>query len=553
MIETLQISNYALIEKLEVEFDPGFNIITGETGAGKSIILGALGLIMGERADLRTVRDPGRKTVVEAVFSLGGRSDINAMLEEADVDTDPERCILRRELTAKGGSRAFINDTPVNLTVLRDVALRLTDIHSQHQNMLLGNPDYQLNLVDAMADNGGLLEEYTKAYRLYRKALEKYRSTRDMVTRSRNEAEYLGYQLEQLDALNIQAGEQHELERMRDLLANAGQIKEDTAAVLDNLQGSTDICAALQRASERLERMSDIFDSAPELSARLAAAKVEIQDIVETLADFDNSVKANPGELDNIEDRLGRLYSLEAKHHVDSDTELARLRDTLRSQLEAITNSDETLGRLEEEARKAKRQAVMVARTLSERRVAAAEKLAASIVAKATPMGMPNLRCAIELTPGKLTATGMDSVQMMVAFNKNQPPMPVGKTASGGESSRVMLAVKAIVAEKMQLGTLIFDEVDTGVSGDIANRMGLMMAQLARNAQVITITHLPQVAARGSRHLKVYKHDDETSTMTEVSLLDREARERELALMLSGDADSQTALETARALLDERQ
>lgn len=552
MIESLHISNYALIEKIDIAFDRGLNIITGETGAGKSIILGALGLIMGDRADLRTMRSRDTKTVVEAVFNISGVDGINDMLADADVDTDPERLILRRELTRSGSSRAFVNDTPVKLDMMREVALRLLDIHTQHQNLLLTDSGFQLSVVDALAGTSGLLADYRRAYDAYREALGKYRRTADMLKRNKSEQEYLAYQLQQLDELNLKEGEQEELERSRDILSNAGKIKDTVSEAISYLSEPQSVTESLMRAASQLQHLGDVYDDATELSERLTAARLDIEDVMDSMRRFSDNLDADPYALQEVEDRLSTIYSLETKHHVDDDSALIALRLRLREQLETITNGDEALAALEEAAKAAKKKAVILARQLSEKRASVIPDLTAMLLERARPLGMSNLRFEVMLSQGKLTPTGLDSVEFMFAFNKNQPLMPVGKTASGGEISRVMLALKSVIAERMHLPTLIFDEVDTGVSGDIAGRMGAMMQEMAAHAQLITITHLPQVAARGNRHIKVFKHDNDTSTLTDIRVLDNGQRRAELALMLSGDADNATALATADTLLERK-
>lgn len=552
MIESLHISNYALIEKIDIAFDRGLNIITGETGAGKSIILGALGLIMGDRADLRTMRSRDTKTVVEAVFNISGVDGINDMLADADVDIDPERLILRRELTRSGGSRAFVNDTPVKLDMMREVALRLLDIHTQHQNLLLTDSGFQLSVVDALAGTSGLLADYRRAYDAYREALGKYRRTADMLKRNKSEQEYLAYQLQQLDELNLKEGEQEELERSRDILSNAGKIKDTVSEAISYLSEPQSVTESLMRAASQLQHLGDVYDDATELAERLTAARLDIEDVMDSMRRFSDNLDADPYALQEVEDRLSTIYSLETKHHVDDDSALIALRLRLREQLETITNGDEALAALEEAAKAAKKKAVILARQLSEKRASVIPDLTAMLLERARPLGMSNLRFEVMLSQGKLTPTGLDSVEFMFAFNKNQPLMPVGKTASGGEISRVMLALKSVIAERMHLPTLIFDEVDTGVSGDIAGRMGAMMQEMAAHAQLITITHLPQVAARGNRHIKVFKHDNDTSTLTDIRVLDNGQRRAELALMLSGDADNATALATADTLLERK-
>ena len=548
MIRSLHITNYALIRSIDIDFDAGLNIITGETGAGKSIILSALGLLMGDRADTKAVRDPSAKTVVEAVFDIDGLTDINAQLRVNDLDVMGNTLIIRRELTTRGGSRAFINDTPVNLALLRQISEQLLDIHSQHQNLMLTDNGYQLRLLDALSDNAPLLAEYQELYTAYRKALKEYVTTRDAVARVSAEAEFLTFQLEELEALNLKPGEQAQLEKDRDLLANVTDIKAGVSGALESLTGPEDVTVCISRCMERLASVADYYEDARQLNDRLLSARIEIADILDSIREYDNNLQADPRELESIEDRLGRIYSLEAKHHLDSDTQLIALRERLSKQLDAVNNSEVTLSELENAAKQAKKAAVLKARELTARRTKVAASFAALLKERAMPLGMENLRCEIVLTPTKLAPAGADAVEFMFAFNKNQPLMPVGKTASGGEISRVILAIKSIVADRMHLPTMIFDEIDTGVSGDIAARMGAMMKDISLSSQVITITHLPAVAARGDIHFRVFKHDDERSTLTQIQRLSGEERVTELAQMLSGAA-SEEAVAAARALL----
>jgi DNA repair protein RecN (Recombination protein N) len=550
MISSLHISNYALISSLDIEFHKGFNIITGETGAGKSIILGALSLILGGRADLRTVRDVTQKTVVEAIIDITNHKQINDQLTDSDIDTLENQCILRRELTSKGGSRAFINDTPVTLQMLRSIAVQLIDIHSQHQNLMLADNLYQLSIIDSLANNEELLKQYGEAYSKYRAALREYTQTRDMLNRNQAEAEYLTYQYEQLEELNLKSGEQEQLEHDREILANITQIKGHIGNALEQLSGTQPVTVAVMHAADEMQHLSEIFEDAADLADRLQSVKIEIQDIIESINQYDGSLTANPAELDAIEQRLGEIYSLETKHHVDSDDQLIALKEQLKKQLETINNGDEALAILEEKAKKAKKTAVLIARQISSQRIKTATQFASILKERAMPLGMDNIRCEIAMTTGKLTSTGIDNVEFMFAFNKNQPLMPIGKTASGGEISRVILAIKSIIVESMHLPTIIFDEVDTGVSGDIANKMAELMDSISERTQVITITHLPQVAAHGATHFKVYKHDDDNSTLTNIQLLNKEEREAELALMLSGSTTNESALATARMLID---
>lgn len=556
MIRSLHISNYALIDLLDLEPAPGFNIITGETGAGKSIMLGALGLLLGERADLRAMRSADVRCVVEAHFDISPASEIEAILRENDLTgDDAASVILRRELLPGGRSRAFINDTPVTLPLLRRVGTRLVDIHSQHQNLLLADTGYQLEIIDTLAGNDALRREYDEAFGAYRSALKKYTATREMIRRNKADEEFIAYQFGQLEKMNLVPGETEALEAERDMLVNATGIRDRLDAVTGPLADDDgDALGALRRAVDALESLAADYGEENadagwhDLAERLESARLEVADIAATVADKAEGLDADPARLDEIERRLSQLYSLQSKHHVDNADGLIALYDKLGAQLAALADADTILGRLETDARRAKKAAVALAMKLSERRAAAAAAFAAELRAKASPLGMPNLRCEITLTRTRLSSTGADQIQFLFAFNKNQTLTPVGATASGGEISRLMLTVKSILASRMALPTIIFDEVDTGVSGDIANRMADMMAQISRSIQVLTITHLPGVAAMGERHFKVFKQDDESSTSTRVALLDAQGRRRELAVMLAGEVD-EASLGAADALL----
>lgn len=552
MIVSLSISNYALIDHLEIALDDGFNIITGETGAGKSIILGALGMLLGARADARVIRDAQCKSVVEAEFRPDAQLQgvLSPILAEAQVDDGGEVCILRRELSPSGRTRAFVNDTPVTLSFLRQVAVHLVDIHSQHQNLLLADAAYQLSVIDRMAGNAALLADYKAAYSEYKQMLLQYTKTRDMVSRNKADADFIAYQLEELNDMQLRAGEQAELESQRRMLAHAGVLREHLGAATSAL-GASDSGAldALDTAITHCRAMASVIADADDMADRLDSVAIEVKDILDTLAARADGVTADPAMLEAIEERLSRLYSLELKHHVDTVEELIAVRDKMAEQLAAISNSDDVLAALEASARELKRKAMALARELSQRRREAADAFAERLRDMAAPLGMANLRCEVAMTQGKLGADGIDTIELMFAFNKNQKLSSVAATASGGEISRLMLCVKSILAEKMSLPSIIFDEIDTGVSGDIANRIARMMADIARSIQVVTITHLPQVAARGRCHFKVYKEDDDTTTATRISRLDLEQRVSELALMLSGDPHDEAALEAARAML----
>lgn len=554
MIKSLHISNYALISQIDIELCDGLNIITGETGAGKSVMLGALGLLLGGRADMRVVRDSTRKSVIEAVADVSAVRDIESVFAEYEIEPGADGiCILRRELLPGGRSRAFINDSPANLQALKAVSLRLIDIHSQHQNLLLADAAYQLSIIDSMAGNAALRARYAEAYAAYRKTLKAYTDMRELLRRSAADAQYMEYQLEQLEQMELKPNEQSDLEAEREILANATNIKIHLTGALGPLaEDSVNAVGALSEALQHCRALSDVLDEADGLAERLDMARIEVQDIAESLAEMDSRINADPERLDAVEERLSALYSLEVKHHVDNVNQLIALRDSLRTKLEALSGGDDSLAQLENTARKAKKEAMLLARELSATRHEAAQHFAAELTRRAMPLGMKNLRCEVAFMSDKLAPSGFDVVEFRFAFNKNQTPVPIGGAASGGEISRIMLSVKSIIADKMQLPTIIFDEVDTGVSGDVASRMADMMLGLSGRLQVIAITHLPAVAARGNTHFRVYKQDTEETTETHIARLDAGGREREIALMLSGKADDPTAIAAAKSLLNSK-
>ena len=550
MLESLHISNYALIDLIDIDFHPGFNVITGETGAGKSIILGALSLLLGARADTRVVTDPDTKSVIEAVFSVKDYPLLKEFCLQEDIEWDDDRCILRREISPAGRSRAFVNDSPVPLTKLREVSLHLIDIHSQHQNQLLSTPAFQLDVIDTLAGNSSRLKAYQVRFNALREAIKRLKTARARIERSREDEEFTRYQLEQIEELGLQRGEQAELERERDVMTNLASIKEALAKASGALDGDNGGALRLvEKAIEACNDLGDLLDASDAIPERLESAKIELADIASTFSVLDESLGADPAALASIEERLGAIYSLCHKHHVADADGLIDLRDSLREKLRALDSSDETLEELERDARRAKALAREAAQEISNARKEEAERFGRRLTEIAMPLGMKNLRCEISVTPADMTATGCDNVEFMVAFNKNQPLMPVGATASGGEISRLMLSIKSIIASRMQLPSIIFDEIDTGVSGDVANRMGQMMKDISENIQVTTITHLPQVASKGAHQYRVYKEDDEQSTHTRISLLSDEERVRSIAAMLGGADIDETAIAAARSLL----
>jgi DNA repair protein RecN (Recombination protein N) len=553
VLETLHISNYALIDTIDIAFHPGFNVITGETGAGKSIILGALSLLLGARADSRVVSDPSAKSVIEAVFTVSDYPGLKEYCEEADIEWDDDRCILRREVSPSGRSRAFVNDSPVPLSKLQSVAVRLIDIHSQHQNQLLSSPDFQLRVIDVLAGNEPKLREYTTRYNTLRDAIRRLKAVRAQIERNREDEEYTRFQLEQLDELALQPGEQASLEAERDVLLNLSSIKETLSRAGNALSlGVPNALEMIGEAIDSCDSLDSVLDPADDIPARLSSAKIEIADIASTLEGLYENLQADPARLEYVEDRLNTIYSLCHKHHIDDSDKLIELRDTLRDRLRELDNSDDVLAALEREARRAKALAKETATEISEARKQEALRFAETLRETAVPLGMKNLQVEIQVLPADMCATGIDSVNFMAAFNKNQPLMPVGSSASGGEISRLMLSIKAIIASRMQLPSIIFDEVDTGVSGDVANRMGQMMRSISSTIQVTAITHLPQVAAKGDSHYRVFKEDDEHSTHTRIRELDKTERVNAIAAMLGGAEIDNAAIKAAKSLLNNR-
>lgn len=551
MLKSLYISNYALIDTVDIDFHSGFNIITGETGAGKSIMLGALSLILGGRADLKAVRDSGKKSVIEAVFDVTGYPALKEYCVAHDIEWDDAVCILRREIAPAGRSRAFINDSPVTLDLLSHVAMQLVDIHSQHQNQLLTSAEFQLQIIDNLAGNAQLLRDYSKRFHIYRNAVKRLHETKKKIEQNRSDEDFTRFQLEQLDELKLKPGEQEQLEHDRDVLSNMTDIKLTLNGALDALtNSSSNVLSLLGEASGYCEELAKILEDSDNISERLESARIEIQDIAETLTAYDSNLQADPDELEAIEERLNTIYSLEQKHRVDTVDQLIELREALREKLDQLENSSYTVEELEKEARRAKASAKELALELSARRREEAIKFEEVLRATAVPLGMKNLQVKVNITTGELTSTGIDKVELLFAFNKNQQLMPVGGTASGGEISRLMLSIKSIIATKMKLPSIIFDEVDTGVSGDVANRMGQLMKSISENIQVTAITHLPQVASKGNAHYKVYKEDDDTSTYTRIKLLTPAERVDELAVMLSGSTVDEAARANARSLLE---
>lgn len=549
MIKQLHISNYALIDRLDIEFADGLTIITGETGAGKSIILGALSLILGERADLKAIRDADSKTIVEATFDIAGYG-LEPFFKEYDIDWDEHECIVRRELSPSGRSRAFVNDTPVALAALRELITRLLDIHSQHNNMLLSNPQFQLSILDSIAGNADLLGNYHKAYAEYREAEQRLAETVTAMERLKQNEDYIRFQLDQLQAMQLQPDEDQQLEALQARLSNITSLKEALWSVENELDGEENgVLAHLTSVVQRLDEAERCLTEISGMSDRVRSSLIDLKDIAQDVGNIMDTLNDDPSELARVDERLSSIYSLMRKHNAQNVNQLIDIQHDYERQLGEIDHNDEMLEQLKSQVEETFKASTAIAADLSANRRQAATKFVKELLSLALPLGMKNLAFDVQLTPVKLSRSGTDHVEFMMAFNKNQRLMPVKETASGGEISRVMLCIKTIIARHMQLPSIIFDEVDTGVSGDVANMIGEMMADIARAIQVIAITHLPQVAANGDHHLRVYKTDNERETLTHVEQLSDQEHVMEIARMLSGKDLNQAAIENAKSLI----
>ena len=549
MIKQLHISNYALIDKLDIRFNDGLTIITGETGAGKSIILGALSLILGERADSKAIRDTSVKTIVEATFGIDGYR-LERFFKDNDIDWDEHECLVRRELAPSGRSRAFINDTPVQLNTLRELSTRLLDIHSQHSNMLLSTSAFQLSILDSIAGNSQLLEEYRNCYQDYREAAKQLESTRNNIEQLRREEDYIRYQLTELQTKQLKPNEDQELEALQAKLSNINELKESLWAVENQLNSEENsILERLSTVAQHLEAAERNLTEVEGMSSRVRNALIDLKDIAQGVSATIDTLNDDPNELLRVDDRLNVIYTLERKHNVQDVNQLLDIQSEYERKLGEIEHNDDIIEELTSRVNATRQEATQLAAQLTAKRQDAAKRFSKELLALAMPLGMKNLAFEVQFTPTELTVSGADSVEFMMAFNKNQRPMPVKDTASGGEISRVMLCIKTIIARHMQLPSIIFDEVDTGVSGDIANRIGEMMLGIAQNIQVIAITHLPQVAANGDHHLRVYKTDTEVETLTRMETLNPDEHVIEVARMLSGKDIDQAAIENAKSLI----
>lgn len=550
MLKRLSISNYALIDQLEIHFEQGLTIITGETGAGKSIILGALALILGERADSSSIRDKERKTVVEASFDIKDYN-LKPFFDDNELDYYDGELIARREINPNGRSRAFVNDGVVALTTLRELMTHLVDIHSQHSNMLLSRPAFQLSILDNIAAHDDALKEYQQLYNRFRDTERQLNDLRDNLSRNLSEEDYLRFQLNQLQEIALQPGEDDELEQQQRRLANASSLKEDLWKVSNMLNGEEQsLIDQLREVQATLANAEQNLSDIEGMGQRVNNSLIDLKDIAQSVAMIEETLSDDPAMLQQVEDRLNTIYSLERKHGVKTVNELLALQQDYESKLSNIDCSEERIAQMEQLLSSQRQEASTLAVKISSARKKAAKQFVSTLQPLAQNLGMKNLSFDINFKLAQLNFTGCDSVEFLFAFNKNQDLMPVKDTASGGEISRLMLCIKSVIARSMNLPTIIFDEVDTGVSGEIANRIGDMMGDIARHIQVIAITHLPQVAAHGTSHLRVFKTDTATSTTTSVQHLSDDEHVTEIARMLSGNEINQAALDNARVLIN---
>ena len=551
MLRQLYIRNFTLIDELDITFKPGFSVITGETGAGKSIILGAIGQILGNRADARMVKAGCDKCVIEAHFDLSNY-DMESFFDDNDIDYEPEDCIIRRELKANGKSRAFINDTPVALTTARELGQQLVDIHSQHQNLLLQKEDFQLNVVDIIAHNSQLLNDYRTLFDGYAKAKAALREKEEECEKDRANEDFLRFQADELVTAKLIDGEQEELEQELETLSHAEDIK-GALFDADNLMSGDDRCIT-QSCKTMLSRLSDIGDVYPairQVTERIDSAYIELKDIARDISNLAESIDFDPARLTMANERLDTIYTLQKKHHVESVAELIAIRDNLTARLNDITNSEDMLEDMRRQVEDMHRKATEAAARLTESRQEAARHVTEQLLAQMTALGMPNARFEIKFETKELAVDGADRISYMFSANKNVPLEPIAQVASGGEVARVMLSLKAMISGAVKLPTIIFDEIDTGVSGRVAEMMAQIMRQMGRaDRQVISITHLPQIAALGTTHYKVEKTDTDDTTISRMRMLGHDERITEIAQMLSGSNISDAAIENAKSLLE---
>jgi DNA repair protein RecN (Recombination protein N) len=549
VLKHLYIKNYALIEQLDIDFETGFSVITGETGAGKSIILGAIGLLLGQRADSKAVKTGCQKCTIEAQFDIS-RYSLNEWFDENELDIEEGECIIRRELTATGKSRGFINDTPVTVQQMKELGEMLVDIHSQHQNLLLQKTDFQLSILDIIADNEQLRSDYHNTFTEYKKNVKELEELKQMLTDSREKEDLMRFQLEELTAANLTDGEQEELEQEQEAATHTEEIKTALYEADNMLNGEGATLDLLRQANSKLSSVTSLYAKIEPLSERMESALIELKDIASEVAREAENIDFNPERMAVVEERLDMIYTLQRKHHKNTIAELLQEQEHLSEIISGIDNSDEAIKDKEQLCQKLLDAASKLAEKLSQTRKKASAKIEKDICKRLEALGMPNVDFQIKIDQGDLTSTGKDVVSFMFSANKGMALRPVAQVASGGEIARLMLSLKALISATVKLPTIIFDEIDTGVSGKIAEKMAEIMKEMGNSGrQVISITHLPQIAALGTYHYKVEKHDTKEITTTIMRQLSNEERIDEIAQMLSGSDITDAAKTNAKELL----
>lgn len=550
MLRQLYIKNFTLIDELDIKLHHGFSVITGETGAGKSIILGAIGLLLGQRADSKTLKHGADRCVIEAHFDLS-RYDLQPFFDDNDIEYDADDTIIRRELTSAGKSRAFINDTPVALSMLKELGEQLVDVHSQHQNLLLSKQDLQLSVIDILANDSSELAAYQQSYGDYQRKKQQLEALEEDIERNRQNVDFLQFQYDELTHANLTAGEQEELEQQAETMSHAEDIKTALYEADHALAGeSQGVVTQVRAAGNALSSISRVMPKTAELAERLDSCRIELKDIADEVSQMLENTDFDPAELDSINNRLDKLYDLEKKYHATTVEELIAQRDTLTQQLSNIENSDDALNELRQQLQQAEQKCRQQADALTKLRCQSAKAIEQQMRTRLAPLGMPNVRFEVSVSKDMLGKNGQDKVSFLFSANTSTPLQPVAQVASGGEIARVMLSLKALISGAVKLPTIIFDEIDTGVSGKMAEKMAEIMQEMgASERQVIAITHLPQIAALGSAHYRVSKEETASGTVSHMQELDRDERIREIAQMLSGSDITDAAIANAKQLL----
>ncbi|MGP1548791.1 MAG: DNA repair protein RecN [Prevotella sp.] len=550
MLTQLYIKNFTLIDELNVDFHPGFSVITGETGAGKSIILGALGLLLGNRADVKTIKEGTQRCIVEGHFDIT-RYALEQFFFENDIDFVGEDCILRREVNSNGKSRAFINDTPVGLNLMKELGEQLIDIHSQHQNLLLQKQDFQLSVVDIIAKNQSLLTQCKKEYAEYNDSKSKLQRAKQSIEESKTNIDFIRFQYNELAALNLQVGEEESLEQQSKTMQHSEDIKSSLYEVDSNLSDeSTGIITRLYRSLSAIKSIADVLPQAEDITERLDNTYIELKDISSEVSDMLENIEYDPQELERINNRLDAIYTLQQKHHVNSVEELVRLQEDYKATLDNVENSDVALEELENSMKESLTKVSKTADELTKKRKASIKTIVSDIAERLKALALPNVSFNIDIKKKEISSNGCDDVEFLFSANPGTPLRPISEIASGGEIARVMLSLKAMLSGAVKLPTIIFDEIDTGVSGRIAEQMAVIMKEMGHSdRQVISITHLPQIAAQGSNHYKVYKEQDNNETHSHLTHLTDDERIQEIAQMLSGSNVTEAAINNAKELL----